>query len=361
MQTIDEGKAKVHVYVGKISKELPVFYNPVMKLNRDISVLLLNSIDKNEMRIASPLAGSGVREIRFLKELKKGKIEEIFINDICEDAVRLIRKNLRLNKLKAKVSKKDATEFLFQSTGFDYIDIDPFGSPNPFLDSAVRRISREGILAVTATDTACLCGTSPDACVRKYWAKPLRNEFMHETGLRILIRKVQLIGAQFDRALIPVFSYSKEHYFRIFFCAGKGKKKVDDVLKEHGYLLYCPGCLNRKTTKTIANGRCGCGKEFDYAGPIWLGRLFSEPLVRRMIEKNSDKKIRNFLETALAESRTDAVGFYDIHKICKKYKLRMVKKEKLLETIGHSAPTHITGRGIKTGANISEIVNCLKK
>ena len=71
------------------------------------------------------------------------------------------------------------------STGFDYIDVDPFGSPNPFLDAAIKRIARDGILAVTATDTAPLCGTYTNACRRKYWAVPLRNELMHEIGIRI--------------------------------------------------------------------------------------------------------------------------------------------------------------------------------
>ncbi|MCU0373510.1 MAG: ATP-binding protein, partial [Ignavibacteria bacterium] len=44
--------------------------------------------------------------------------------------------------------------------GFDYIDIDPFGSPCPFLDAAIKRLSRGGILAVTATDTSALAGKS---------------------------------------------------------------------------------------------------------------------------------------------------------------------------------------------------------
>jgi len=38
-----------------------------MKLNRDIAVLLLNSADKEDMQIALPLAGSGIRGIRFLR------------------------------------------------------------------------------------------------------------------------------------------------------------------------------------------------------------------------------------------------------------------------------------------------------
>ena len=101
------------------------------------------------------------------------------------------------------VQDKDANMFILESSGFDYIDIDPFGSPNFLLDSSVKRISRGGILAVTATDTSALAGSYPDACRRKYWAEPLRSEMMHEAGLRILIRKGQLIGAQFEKALTP--------------------------------------------------------------------------------------------------------------------------------------------------------------
>ena len=85
------------------------------------------------------------------------------------------------------------------------------------LDSAIKRISRNGILAVTNTDTAALTGTYPKACIRKYWSMPKRDYMMHETGLRILIRKVQLVGMQYEKALYPIFSYFKDHYFRIFF------------------------------------------------------------------------------------------------------------------------------------------------
>jgi len=72
---ITEGSAKIDVKTaGIVSKEMDVFYNLVMKLNRDISVLLLNCLGKKDMQIGSPLAGSGVREIRFFKELKKGMV-----------------------------------------------------------------------------------------------------------------------------------------------------------------------------------------------------------------------------------------------------------------------------------------------
>ena len=70
-----EGKSFVIVpKEKKISKKLPVFYNPAMKINRDISILLLNSIENKKMQMALPLAGTGIRGVRFLLELNKGKI-----------------------------------------------------------------------------------------------------------------------------------------------------------------------------------------------------------------------------------------------------------------------------------------------
>ena len=79
---INEGLAKINVENKKIvSKEMEVFYNPVMGINRDISVLLLNSINNNDLQIADPLAASGIRSIRFLKELNKNKISRIYIDD----------------------------------------------------------------------------------------------------------------------------------------------------------------------------------------------------------------------------------------------------------------------------------------
>ena len=39
---------------------------------------------------------------------------------------------------------------------FQWIDLDPFGSPVGFLDTAIQSISRVGVLEVTATDIAAL-------------------------------------------------------------------------------------------------------------------------------------------------------------------------------------------------------------
>lgn len=355
METITEGKAKIKVETAKIvSKDMPVFYNPVMELNRTISVLLLNSIGKEKIQIGLPLEASGLRGIRFLKEISKEKIKSISFNDYDKKAVKSMKENLKLNKIKLpnkkiSISCQDANIFLLNSSGFDYIDIDPFGTPNPFLDSAAKRIAREGILAVTATDTAPLSGTYPDACMRKYWAKPARNENMHEIGLRILIRKCQLIGAQFEKALIPIYSYSDEHYMRVFFLCEKGKEKTDKILKQHGMFLE--------------------------AGPMWLGRLWDENLAEKMHSNfiteitikpcKKEKEFLRFLRIIKDESKIDAVGFYNIPAFIKKNKLKkMPKQEQIISEIrrkGYNvSETHFRDNSLRSNIPASELLRLLK-
>ncbi|MBI2140194.1 hypothetical protein HYU14_04665 [Candidatus Woesearchaeota archaeon] len=340
---VQEGAAAIKASQQEIvTKSMPVFYNPVMKLNRDISVLLLQAIPQKGMRIADPMAGSGIRSIRFLKELPKEKIKLLAINDYDKGSVRAIRDNLSMNTIplkskKIKISQMDTNLFLLSSFGFDYIDIDPFGTPNPFLDAAVKRLSRQGILAVTATDTAALAGTSPKACLRKYWAQPLRNELKHEAGIRILIRKVQLIGAQFEKALVPVCSYAKEHYMRVFFSCTKGKKTVDGVFKQHGMM--------------------GAG------GPLWRGKLWDSSLVKKM-ESLADADIKKFISLLKQEAEIPAAGFFDVHKECSRLKLTPPKTDALLgkiHALGFSAsPTHFSPTGIRTDIPKERFIRLLR-
>jgi tRNA (guanine26-N2/guanine27-N2)-dimethyltransferase len=340
---------KAELPVGDVHAGMEVFYNPVMASNRNISILLLNSIENTQMNICDPLAGSGIRSLRFLKELNKDKIKQLYVNDMKENFKEVFNVGLKLNKLKPKnvsLFNQDANLFMQEHIGFDYIDIDPFGSPNPFLALAVARISRGGIIAVTATDTAALTGTYPKVTPRKYWAVSLKNYLMHEIGLRILIRKVQLQGIQFDKALVPILAYSKDHYFRVYFRNEKGKEKCDELIKQHQYFLYCNNCFNFKTS-VYNKEKCSCGKEFVFAGPLWVGKLFDEKLLEKMVENNPFPEEQKFLELMLGEAKVNQVGFYDLHEIARKLKVDPPKMELALKKL-KAVRTHFSTTGIKS-------------
>jgi tRNA (guanine26-N2/guanine27-N2)-dimethyltransferase len=350
MQTVTEGKATIKIpRETKISKQMDVFYNPRMKSNRDITIAVFNAWEKNKLQIADPFAASGIRAIRILKECKKEKIESIWLNDHSPDAIKQIKSNLKLNfpkksfmsRANVKIFMKDANMFLLESNGFDYIDLDPFGSPVAFLDSACKRIARNGILAVTATDTSALCGSFPDACKRKYAATPLRSPIMHELGLRILIKKCQEIAAQYDKALLPIFSYAKDHYMRVFFQCEKGKTKANEIVEQHKMI-------------TINNTR---------VGPLWTGKLWDEKFVKKM--ETEEKETKKFLDVIKEEASIEHVGFYDIHALCKKNKLHIPQYAPLMkavETAGHNvARTHFSLNGIRSTIAEKELLEIIKK
>jgi tRNA (guanine26-N2/guanine27-N2)-dimethyltransferase len=90
-ETVEEGKVKILVpklkaFIKTPSEyapsKAPVFYNPVMELNRDIAVLALQTYQKmlnREISVCEPLTGCGVRGIRFAADVKG--VKKVFIND----------------------------------------------------------------------------------------------------------------------------------------------------------------------------------------------------------------------------------------------------------------------------------------
>jgi tRNA (guanine26-N2/guanine27-N2)-dimethyltransferase len=359
MQTITENTSKIKVILLKkdVSKKMEVFYNPQMESNRNISILLLNAI-KEKKKIALPLAGSGIRAIRILKEVKG--VEKIYVNDKRETFVKDFENNLKLNKLntkKIKVFNKEANTFLLGCHDenfcghFDYIELDPFGTPNPFLSSSIEKIKRGGIIVVTATDTAALTGTYGATTKRKYWAHNTKNYMMHELGLRILIRKIQLLGMQFDKALVPVLSYYKDHYVRVFLRNIKGKEKCDELLKQHLYFLYNPKTLEFE--ESHYNNKKG----FIFIGPLWVGALIDKKLIKKMVKLNKFESERKFLNFLLNEK--DIVGFYDSHVIARKYGINAMKLDEIVKKVKGSR-THFSLNGFKTDKNIKEVVKVMK-
>ncbi len=195
-EIVKEGKARIIVpklkaFVKDPSdyapSKAPVFYNPVMELNRDIAVLAVQAfrrIVNREISICEPLTGSGIRGVRFGTEIKG---VSVLVGDITERAAQLALRNVELNGLQDRVKvEHNEANCLLSCHGapkkrFDVVDVDPFGCPVPYLDSAVRALRGNGLLAVTATDLAPLCGVNEKACIRKYGGKPLQNRILSRT------------------------------------------------------------------------------------------------------------------------------------------------------------------------------------
>ncbi len=362
---IREGKVLLDLELPEVvSSQMEVFYNPHMRENRDISLLMLLSLPYQDMRICDPMGASGVRLLRMLLETNKVKLA--VYNDISPKAVEFFKgliKSHGLEEDKVEIYQEDACLLLRKLRNFHYVDIDPFGSPVPFLESGILPVARRGILAITATDTSVLSGTYPSTCIRRYASKPLLSaEFYHEVGIRILIKKVVEEGAKLDYALRPIFSYSYRHYFRVFFQKDIGPKRADELLKSVGYLLYCDSCLYREGVGLESlRDRCPhCGNRLLWAGPLWLGELWDKDLVeslwqiRGMVEIS--KETNKLLKLIREESKINSLGFYTISSMARAFKIGQPPPIGKFLKVFEGVRTHYTGEGFRTELSHEEVL-----
>ncbi|WP_297477673.1 tRNA (guanine(10)-N(2))-dimethyltransferase [Thermococcus sp.] len=370
---VREGLASILVPKAERIYDAPVFYNPVMALNRDISVLAVKLIQPG--KVLDALSATGIRGIRYALE---SPAEEVWLNDISEEAYSLIKRNLRLNfegelyeegdrtylwgeKLLV-ANKGDANRLMAENFRyFDFLDLDPFGSPVEFLDTALRSVKRRGVLAVTATDTGVLCGAYRNACLRKYLAEPIRGELCHEAGLRILVGTVVRYAAKYDLGVDVLLAYYRDHYFRAFLRLRSGARKADRSLSKLGHLWQ------------DENGRFEYSEGFlperpKAHGPLWLGPLKDGDFVEGLVEAAREhplahKKTFPFLE--LLNEELDVPFHYDTHALARRNGLQARKLTDLIEILrerGYNATrTHFSPKAIKTDAPFEEVLDALKK
>jgi len=390
-EIIMEGKAKLMVpklkaFVKSTSdyapSKAPVFYNPVMELNRDIAVLALQAYQRivgYEVSVCEPLAGCGIRSVRFGVEVEG--IKSIVAGDISFNAVKLALLNAQMNKLqdRIKVRHSDANRLLGVYASprkrFDIIDIDPFGSPIPYVDSAIRALRNNGLIALTATDLAPLCGVHSKACIRKYGGKPLRTEYCHELAVRLLAGSLVMTAAKRDISVNVLFSHSTDHYIRLYATIKYGAEEADASIKSMGYVLHCFKCFHRELARGIFNiwhdQKCSeCGSKMDFAGPLWLGKLADKRFCDFIAEENSRRclRLKTWIEkgVALIGNEVDAhFTYYVVDKMCDAFNLPVpsVKKvAKTLEKEGFQAVfTHFSSKGVRTDAPAGKVKEALLK
>ncbi|MEW5760620.1 MAG: tRNA (guanine(26)-N(2))-dimethyltransferase [Candidatus Thermoplasmatota archaeon] len=339
---IKEGNTKIFVpssnyRKGPGSSKLPVFYNPTMEFARDVTVMVLDEFLKEGKEIVDALAGTGITGIRIANEIKKDL--QITLNDRNILAYKLMKKNIKCNDVKNVIAKNEDFHILLSKNFYDVVIVDPFGSFVPYIDSAIRALKRNGMLILTATDAPPLCGISKQACMRRYGSIPMKNEFMHEIGIRILLYFCIREAAKHDLALMPLLSYSCDHYFKLFLKIEKGAEKANELIQKFGY--------------------------YKSAGPLWLGKLHDASFIKKLVPKEyfgTKKRIEKYLGLWKEEVEFQPF-FYRIDKLCKKLRVTVPKFDKFIENLrscGYRASrTHFSPFGFKTDASIEVIEKLL--
>jgi tRNA (guanine26-N2/guanine27-N2)-dimethyltransferase len=388
-EIVEEGKVRILVprleaFVKSPSEyapsKAPVFYNPVMEFNRDIAVLALQAYQrmlKREVSVCEPLTSCGVRGIRFAKEVKG--VNEVLINDINERAFQLAKLNVQNNQLSGCVSvrNEDANSLLGRRGAprrrFDVIDVDPFGSPVRYLDSAIRALRDGGLLALTATDMAPLCGVHPRACIRKYGGKPLRTEYCHELAVRLLAGCLATTAAKYDMGINVVFCHSTDHYIRVYAIVKYGAKKADESIRKIGYVLHCFNCFHRETAKELflISGRCNeCGSKLSFAGPLWLEKIFDRKFCGLMEEEAKKRmfrlgeRIRKMLAVIKGEAEM-SISYYVADKLCERLNLPSPPVREIVKNLRKEgfqvSLTHFDSKGVRTNASAAKMRKILQK
>jgi len=389
-EIVREGKVgvvvpKLAAYAKKVweyaPSKAPVFYNPAMELNRDLAILALQAYQRalrKEIFVCEPLTGCGVRGVRFAMEVDG--VQKVFVNDINPQAAKLAQFNVEYNKLASRVLvvNEDANLFLSRYGAprkrFDYIDVDPFGSPVPYIDAALRALRDKGLFALTATDMAPLCGVHPKACVRKYGGNPLRTEYCHELAVRLLVGCLTMMAAKHEIGVEVLFSHSTDHYVRVYTVLHHGARLADKSVGMMGYILHCFSCFHRETSRGIVSplkGKCiRCGSKLNVAGPLWLGKISDKDFCSSMKAEvdgrglGQEKRIRKLLSLVQGEAEAP-VTYYAVDKFCDKLNLPtppLIKVAEGLRKGGFPVTlTHFNSRGVKTNAPASVVKELITK
>jgi tRNA (guanine26-N2/guanine27-N2)-dimethyltransferase len=291
----------------------------------------------------------------------------------------MAQNNIELNKITNIVSlvNEDANLFLSRHDApykrFDYVDLDPFGTPVPYLDSAVRTIRSGGMLALTATDLAPLCGVYPNAALRKYGGLSLRTEYSHEVAVRLLSGCLASMAAKHDIGINILFSHKNSHYIRVYAIFDQGAQKASQSLKNMGYILHCFSCFHRETVTGIISPlrlTCNkCGSPLKVAGPLWLGRIADKEFCELVQDEAARKRTGNvnrIMKTlTLIKDESDAPPtYFVIDHICDKLNIAIPPLAKVIRNLRNDNykvwPTHFHTRGLKTDAAAKTVLEAVK-
>jgi tRNA (guanine26-N2/guanine27-N2)-dimethyltransferase len=377
-RTIVEGKTSLVVPAEEEPKKFPTFFNPRGRFVRDVSVTAYKAFaasGKGELVFADSLCGAGARGIRVAKEIPDYSV--VALNDISPTSVELARRTAQLNDVteRCKFSTKEVCSFLstrevVQGARFDAVDVDPFGTPSPFVDCALRSIKDGGLLSVSATDSGVLCGVYPKVALRKYLGLPLRTEYSHEVGMRLLFGLISMTAMRFELSIVPLFCHHDMHYFRTYSMVLVGNKNSRQNEKSIGYILHCFKCGYRRTVEREAyfpraqeraediNENCqACnGQRLHAGGPLWVGPIQSVDFVERC---------RKIDPITLFEQELDTATYYDLSVISDKMGVRTPRIADViskLRSAGRSASrTRLNPRAVRTDAELREVQEALKE
>jgi tRNA (guanine26-N2/guanine27-N2)-dimethyltransferase len=275
---------------------------------------------------------------------------DVTLNDAQPSACEIIRKNAELNGLDVRVMNKSAAPLLYEREKYDCVDIDPFGTPAPFMEAAFQSVAPKGLMFVTATDIASLAGVYQKPCYKKYGVASCRTTFERELGMRALLSYVFRTGMKYEFMPEPLLCYSSMHYTRLYLRFRKGQKYVNRGFSNLGWAAY--GKDEDREIFPLNDPLPKPGAKL--IGPIWIGSTHDKKFLESFYH---EKKI---LQQVYGE--LDFPLYWDVHRLSSVWKSGTPKMDELfarLEKKGYRASrTHCCGQCVKTNADYRTVKAC---
>jgi tRNA (guanine26-N2/guanine27-N2)-dimethyltransferase len=282
-------------------------------------------------------AATGVRGLRLLAE--SGAFAHFTLSEANPEAAAVLRSNAARFP-GAQVLEADA-RLVPLGAPFDYVDLDPYGTPAPFARTALQSVRSGGVVAVTATDMMVLAGAQPSACRQRYGARPVRGRLGPEGGLRILLGYLSREAESLGRSLRPMLAYAKDHYVRAYVEVGEGSSLPAPVA----------------TIDPAAWSGPELGDRGPY-GPLWVGPLFDAAFVSRLEAPSGaarPREVEGFFSRLREEVTADRPFYFEANVLASRLDLPvppgLAAILEGLRSLGYrAARTHARPEGFRTDA-----------
>ncbi|KAM7279457.1 hypothetical protein ACFE04_006591 [Oxalis oulophora] len=345
-------------------------------------------------RVLEALSASGLRALRYAREVEG--IAQVVALDNDKEAVDSCRRNIKFNGsvTSSKVESHLADARVYMLTHpkeFDVVDLDPYGSPSVFLDSAVQSVADGGMIMCTATDMAVLCGSNGEVCYSKYGSYPLRGKYYNEMALRILLACIESHANRYKRYIVPVLSVVMDFYIRVFVRIYTSANEIKNSTLKLSYVYQCIGCesfhlqpIGRSIPKNNNNVRyqpgfgpavpqdcADCGKKFNMGGPIWSAPIHDQDWVSSMLSSIKSMKDRYpaynrifAVLTTVSEELPDVPLFWGLHSLCSTLKCTspsaIVFRSAVINAGYRISGTHADPLGLKSDAPMNVIWDIMR-
>ncbi|KAK9924856.1 hypothetical protein M0R45_033203 [Rubus argutus] len=344
-------------------------------------------------RVLEALSASGLRALRYAREVEG--IGQVVALDNDKVSAEACRRNIKFNGSVAcsKVESHlvDArVHMLTHPKEFDVVDLDPYGSPSVFLDSAIQAVADGGMLMCTATDMAVLCGGNGEVCYSKYGSYPLRGKYCHEMALRILLACIESHANRYKRYIVPVLSFQMDFYVRVFVRVYSSASAMKNTPLKLSYVYQCIGCdsfhlqpIGRTVTKNtsvrylpgfgpvVPQDCSDCGKKFNMGGPIWSAPIHDQEWVTSILSDVKSMKDRypaydriSAVLTTISEELPDVPLFLSLHNLCATLKCTspsaVIFRSAVINAGYRISGTHVNPLGLKSDAPMDVIWDIMR-